>query len=55
MSNTDLILLLGIGVLAAGLGLALPPWPNRPAWVTTLLGVAAAVLGGIAFLVVAFR
>lgn len=55
MSNADLILLLGLGVLAVGLGLALPPWPNRPTWVTMLLGVIGAVLGGIAFLVIAFR
>ena len=55
MNNSDLILLLGIGLLAAGVGLAIPPWPTRPVWFVPILGVVAAVLGGIAFLVVAFR
>ncbi len=55
MTNGELILLLGIGLLAAGVALAIPPWPNRPVWFTPVLGVAAAVLGGIAFLIVAFR
>lgn len=55
MSNADLILLLGIGLLCAGAAIAIPPWPGRPVWFTAVLGVAAAVLGGVAFLVVAFR
>jgi hypothetical protein len=55
MTNAELILLLGIGLLAAGVGLAIPPWPTRPIWMVPILGVVAAVLGGIVFLVVALR
>jgi tetrahydromethanopterin S-methyltransferase subunit C len=55
MTNAELILLLGIGLLSAGVGLSIPPWPTRPIWVTPLFGVIAAVLGGIVFLTVALR
>ena len=55
MTNGDLILLLGLGLLCAGAALAIPAWPTRPVWLVSVLGVAAAVLGGIAFVVVAFR
>lgn len=55
MDNADLILLLGIGLLAAGLALAVPATPPRPPWLPMLLGVVAAAIGLVALLVVAFR
>ena len=55
MDNSDLILLAGLGVAAAGLAIAIPPWPARPVWLSMLLGVVATVLGLLVFLVVALR
>lgn len=55
MTNSELLLLAGLGVFAAGLAVAIPPWPTRPVWLTTVLGVVAAVLGALVFLVVLLR
>lgn len=55
MDNGDLIVILGIGVTAVGLALALPPLPPARAWVQQVLGVVAAVAGLVAFLVVVTR
>ena len=54
MSNADLILLLGIGLLATSLAVVLPGHP-RAVWLPMLLGIAGAVLGALALLVVALR
>lgn len=54
MDNTDLIMLAGLGVLAAGLALAIPAQP-RAVWLPQLLGVVAAVLGALVALTVIVR
>jgi hypothetical protein len=55
MDNGDLIVVLGLGVAAVGVALALPPLPPNRAWVQAVLGVVAAVAGLLAFLVVVTR
>jgi len=55
MTNADLILILGVGVLAAGLALAIPGVPQRPVWLPQLLGVVAAVCGLLSMLLVLLR
>ena len=58
MDNSELIMVLGVGLLCAGLALVLPPqWGTtpRPAWVPVLLGAVAAVAGALAFLTVLVR
>lgn len=55
MDNADLIVVLGIGLTAAGAALALPPMPPNRAWIQSALGVVAAVAGLLAFLVVLTR
>jgi len=55
MNNTELILLLGIGLAVAALGLVWPTSSPRPVWVPMVCGVAAASLGVVVILTIAFR
>ena len=58
MDNSDLLVILGIGLTCAGLAVLLPPQfgtTPRPVWLPIVLGVAAAVAGALVFLTVVFR
>ncbi len=62
MNNTDLLLIVGIGLIAAGLAHLLPftaggqvTHASRPVWLPVLLGAVAAVAGAVTVLVIAFR
>lgn len=55
MDNETMLVLLGFGLAVLGFGAAVPPGPNRPPWLWTLVGVAAVVIGLLVALVVLVR
>lgn len=54
MSNSDLIVLLGLGVMFTALAIAMPGHP-KTTWLPALLGLAGVVCGAVAVLVVIVR
>lgn len=55
VTNSDLIVLLGLAVALLGLALAVPAGVPRPGWTFPLIGVVAAVLGLLAAVTVWVR
>lgn len=55
MTNAELILILGVGLLSTSLAVVIPPVPSRPSWLPLVLGIVGAVCGALAFLTVLLR
>lgn len=55
MTNAELLLVTGLGLVLTSLAVILPPVPARPLWLPLVLGIAGAVCGALVFLTVLLR